>query len=145
MCDSTCVLIDDVYGLDQMGLAVSAWHIEKCGKKPFQRSLVVLDCSITVRVVCPSCGGQGLFRSSRLRRFTHEPLGVKAVELRVRIRSFVCKECAKFFSEPTKQISINDGVGKLTHQGLLWALAAVVLDSMSISSAAHNLGASPIP
>ena len=48
---------------------------------------------------CASCGGEGRSRGSRSRLLTHCPNGTRPVKLLVRLRCYICVECATYWSE----------------------------------------------
>lgn len=88
---------------------------------------------------CRSCGGVGRVRGSESRTLVHAPLGTRPVHLLVRLRQFTCKDCNAYWREQPGEL-LPKARGKLTHAAVTWALAAVVLNSMSIHAASKNLG-----
>ncbi|WRS29865.1 ISL3 family transposase [Actinomycetaceae bacterium MB13-C1-2] len=89
---------------------------------------------------CYMCGCQGRSRGSRSRMLTHCSNGTRPVKLLVRLRCFSCDDCQRYWSEQIPQTLAPPG-SKLTVAAVNWALVSVVLDGMSINTAARNLGA----
>lgn len=138
------VRIDALLGLPDIGLYSIGFHVEQRRWGQLGRRRVnIIDCNMLKEVTtCPHCGGPSLVRKTRFREFCHEPMGLRPVVLRVRIRKRSCPQCARVWSADCSLIAGRNGGGKLTKKAVAYALSAVVLDSMSIRSVARNLGCS---
>lgn len=88
---------------------------------------------------CRACGGVGQVRGSESRTLVHAPIGTRPVHLLLRLRQFICKDCGAYWREQPGAL-LPKARGKLTRSAVTWALAAVVLDAMSIQAASKNLG-----
>ena len=90
---------------------------------------------------CPDCQSLAKPRGTRGRWVVHAPIGTRPVWLLLRLRCFTCPACGRYWQEMPEDFLVG-GRCSLTKKAQVWALAAVVLDSMSVRSAARNLGAS---
>lgn len=105
------------------------------------REELIFECRLVNRQKwCENCGCEGKSRSSRSRWLIHCPNATRPVRLLARLRGFKCTGCKRYWSEKVSETLAPCG-SKLTHGAINWALASVILDGMSISAAARNLGA----
>lgn len=119
--------------LDQLGLTA-------IGQR-FEPGRVVLDC----RVIqpdpwCRRCGAEGVLRDTVTRTLAHTPFGHRATTLQIRVRRYRCDWCRKVWREDTSMAA--PARAKLTRAGLRFALEAVVIDHLTVSRTAANLGVS---
>ena len=123
--------LDRFARLDSLGLTVAGQHIFP--------DHAVLFCQVTVPDDrCPSCGGQGRRHDTVLRRFTHLPLGHRPTWLQVATPRYECAGCGRVWRHRLR--SVARPRSRLTRAAGMWALAAVVLDHVPVSSVARILG-----
>jgi transposase len=123
--------LDRFARLDSLGLTVT-------GQQIFPGH-AVLFCEITVPDDrCPGCGGQGRRHDTVVRRFTHLPLGHRPTWLEVATPRYECNGCGRVWRHRLR--SAARARSRLTRAAGMWALAAVVLDHVPVSSVARILG-----
>src|SRR5664279_3454180 len=123
--------LDRFARLDSLGLSVS-------GQQIFPDH-AVLFCEVTVGDDrCPGCGGRGRHHDTVLRRFTHLPLGHRPTWLQVATPRYECQSCGKVWRHRLRAVARRRS--RLTRAAGMWALAAVVLDHVPVSSVARILG-----
>jgi len=123
--------LDRFARLDSLGLTVT-------GQQIFPDH-AVLFCEVTVGDDrCPGCGGQGRRHDTVLRRFTHLPLGHRPTWLQVATPRYECRSCGKVWRHRLRAVARRRS--RLTRAAGMWALAAVVLDHVPVSSVARILG-----
>ena len=83
---------------------------------------------------------RGLVRSTRIRKLIHPPIGLSAVTLAIRIRTYRCPGCRQRWTQPVDKACV--GRSKLSRTAHHWALKSVVIDKMSIHVIAKNLATS---
>lgn len=117
--------------LDHLGLTVTRQYIEA--------RRAVLECRVSVvDDVCRSCQRPARSRGTVTRLLAHDPFGDRPTTLLVRVRRYRCQPCSRFWIEDLS--SAAEPRSKLSRGGLAWALKALVVDHMSISRIAANLG-----
>ena len=89
---------------------------------------------------CRRCGAEGTLRDTVTRRLAHVPFGHRATTLQIRVRRYRCDWCRKVWREDTSTAAPSRA--KITRAGLRWALEAVVIDHLTVSRTAANLGVS---
>jgi predicted RNA-binding Zn-ribbon protein involved in translation (DUF1610 family) len=125
--------LDTTLSLPDLGLTAIGQHHTG-------RHLTVL-CLITDNDrSCPVCGQRGLVRATRIRKLVHPPIGLTAVTLAIRIRTYTCPSCHQRWSQTPQRACA--GRSKLSTTARLWALKSVVIDKMSIHVIAKNLATS---
>jgi len=123
--------LDRFARLDSLGLTVT-------GQQIFGDH-AVLFCQVTVADdLCPSCGGQGRRHDTVVRRFTHLPLGHRPTWLQVATPRYECSGCGRVWRHRLRSVARRRS--RLTRTAGMWALAAVVLDHVPVSSVARILG-----
>jgi transposase len=123
--------LDRFARLDSLGLSVS-------GQQIFPDH-AVLFCEVTVPDDrCAGCGGRGRHHDTVLRRFTHLPLGHRPTWLQVATPRYECQSCGKVWRHRLRAVARRRS--RLTRAAGMWALAAVVLDHVPVSSVARILG-----
>ncbi|NLU13868.1 MAG: ISL3 family transposase [Gammaproteobacteria bacterium] len=116
--------------LNNLGLVATGQHL--CAKH------AVIECRFTKAAEpCPKCGSAGLSRGTVERHLAHAPYGQRSTRLLLRIRRWRCV-CGCFWHEDTS--SAAPPRSKLSHGAIRWALAAIVLDDLSVSRIANHLG-----
>jgi transposase-like protein len=99
----------------------------------------VLFCQVTVADDrCPGCGQSGSRHDTVLRRFTHLPLGHRPTWLQVATPRYECSGCGRVWRHRLRTVARRRS--RLTRAAGMWALAAVVLDHVPVSSVARILG-----
>ena len=97
----------------------------------------VIECRFTkAPEPCPKCGAAGVSRGTVDRHLAHIPYGQRPTRLLLRIRRWSCA-CGCFWHEDTS--SAAPPRSKLSHGAIRWALAAIVLDHLSVSRVANHL------
>ena len=97
----------------------------------------VIECRFTkAPEPCPKCGAAGVSRGTVDRHLAHTPYGQRSTRLLLRIRRWRCV-CGCFWHEDTS--SAAPPRSKLSHGAIRWALAAIVLDDLSVSRVASHL------
>lgn len=119
--------------LDELGLVAVGQRID-----PHR---AVIEC----RVVesndwCSRCGAEGVPRGTIVRRLAHEPFGSRPTLLLVRVRRYQCSGCARVWRQDI--VAAAEPRSKLSRGGLRWALAALVIDHLTIARVASHLGVS---
>lgn len=133
MYDFTPPCLDTTLSLPELGLTAIGQHHTG-------RHLTVL-CLITDNDrSCPVCRRRGLVRATRIRKLVHPPIGLTAVTLAIRIRTYICPSCHQRWSQTLQRACA--GRSKLSTTARLWALKSVVIDKMSIHVIAKNLATS---
>lgn len=126
--------LDTTLRLNELGLTAIGQHHTG-------RHLTVLCLITDDNSECRDCAQQrGRVRSTRIRRLVHPPIGLTAVTLAIRIRTFVCPDCRQRWSQSPAKACV--GRSKLSRTARLWALKSVVIDKMSIHVIAQNLATS---
>ncbi|AZL06216.1 MULTISPECIES: ISL3 family transposase [Brevibacterium] len=125
--------LDTTLSLTELGLTAIGQHHSK-------RHLTVLCLLADEHAECPGCAQRGRVRSTRIRRLVHPPVGLTAVTLAIRIRTFQCPNCRQRWSQSPAKACV--GRSKLSRTARLWALKSVVIDKMSIHVIAQNLATS---
>ena len=116
--------------LNKLGLVATGQHITE--------SHAVLECRFTQSPKpCPQCAASGISRGTVDRRLSHVPYGQRPTTLLLRIRRFSCA-CGCFWHEDTS--SAAPPRSKLSYGAIRWALAAIVIDHLSVSRVAAHLG-----
>ena len=87
---------------------------------------------------CRRCGLQGVARDTVARDLVHVPLGWRPTALHVIVRRYRCGGCGHVWRQDTT--SAAQARAKLSRHAVWWALKSVVIDRMSISRIAANLG-----
>ncbi|MCU9997416.1 hypothetical protein FYZ44_11315 [Mobiluncus mulieris] len=101
----------------------------------------VLYCKIARKnEFCQRCGAQGEARGTASRDINHFPCGSYPTVLRIRIPRWGCKTCGRVWRQNTEHIA--KPCGKMTLKAAWYALKLVVVDHLSISAVARNLGVS---
>ncbi len=119
--------------LDELGLTAIGQRFEP-GK-------VVLECRVNEPDPwCRRCGAEGTLRDTVTRRLAHVPFGHRATTLQIRVRRYRCDWCRKVWREDTSMAAPVRA--KITRAALRWALEAVVIDHLTVSRTAANLGVS---
>lgn len=117
--------------LDDLGLTVTRQYIDA--------RRAILECRVAnVDNVCRSCERPARSRGTVTRQLAHNPFGDRPTTLLVRVRRYRCQPCARFWIEDLHRAA--EPRSKLSRGGLTWALKALVVDHMSISRIAANLG-----
>ena len=117
--------------LDELGLTVTRQHVDA--------RHAVLECRVTtIDDICRSCGQPARSRGTITRQLAHDPFGDRPTTLLIRVRRYRCSPCGKFWLEDLTAAA--EPRSKLSRGGLAWALKALVVDHMSISRIAANLG-----
>ncbi len=119
--------------LDELGLVAVGQHLDP--------NRAVLEC----RVVepdqwCRRCGVEGVPRDTVIRRLAHEPFGHRPTTLLVRVRRHQCSGCRRMWRQDTSKAAPRRA--KISHGGLRWALAAIVVDHLTVTRVAAGLGVS---
>lgn len=89
---------------------------------------------------CRRCGAEGALRDTVTRTLAHEPFGHRATTLLIRVRRYRCNWCRQVWREDTSLAAPERA--KISRGGVRWALEALVLDHLTVSRAAANLGVS---
>lgn len=99
--------------------------------------LTVIECRFTkAPEPCPKCGASGVSRGTVGRRLAHAPYGQRPTKLLLRIRRWRCV-CGWFWHEDST--SAAPPRSKLSYGAIRWALAAIVLDHLSVPRVASHL------
>ena len=119
--------------LDELGLAATGQLLEP--------GRAVIECRVTEPDPwCGKCGAEGTPRDTVVRRLAHEPFGHRPTTLLIRVRRYRCSWCRLVWREDTSQAAPERA--KISRGGLRWALEAVVIDHLTVSRTAANLGVS---
>ena len=122
--------LDRFARLDSLGLTVT-------GQQIFPAH-AVLFCEVTVPDDrCPGCGQSGRRHDTVRRRFTHLPLGHRPTWLKVATPRYCCDRCHRVWRHRLRSVARRRS--RLRAAGM-WALAAVVLDHVPVSSVGRILG-----
>ncbi|MFV0634322.1 ISL3 family transposase [Demequina sp.] len=117
--------------LDELGLTVTRQHVDA--------RHAVLECRVSViDDICRGCQESARSRGTVTRELAHDPFGDRPTTLLVRVRRYRCEPCDRFWLEDLTAVA--EPRSKLSRGGLAWALKALVVDHMSISRIAANLG-----
>ena len=116
--------------LDDLGLVAVGQRIES--------DRAVIQC----RVVepddwCRKCGAEGVPRGTVVRRLAHVPFGMRPTVLLVRVRRYWCSGCGRLWRQDTSRAA--PARAKLSRGALRWALAALVIDHLTIARVAAHL------
>lgn len=115
--------------LNNLGLTATGQHL--CAER------AVIECRLTkAPEPCPKCGAAGVSRGTVDRHLAHTPYGQRPTRLLLRIRRWRCA-CGCFWHEDTN--SAAPPRSKLSYGAIRWALAAIVLDHLSVSRVASQL------
>lgn len=116
--------------LNKLGLVATGQHLDK--------HHVTIECRFTkAPEPCPKCGVPGASRGTAQRRLAHVPYGQRPTTLLLRIRRWRCVSCQCFWLENTS--SAAPPRSKLSFGAIRWALAAIVVDHLSVSRVAAHL------
>ena len=119
--------------LDELGLVATGQLIEP--------DRAIIECRVNHQDRwCRQCGAEGVLRDTVTRRLAHEPYGHRPTTLIIRVRRYRCAECAAVWREDTSQAAPPRA--KISRGGIRFALEAVVIDHLTISRTAANLGVS---
>lgn len=120
-------------GIDELGLVATGQRIDD--------KRAVIECRIVEPDPwCRRCGAEGSPRDTVTRKLAHTPFGHRPTILHIRIRRYRCDWCRKVWREDTSRVAQSRA--KITNGGVRWALEAVVLDHLTVSRVAANLGVS---
>jgi len=87
---------------------------------------------------CRSCGCQGSPRDTVIRRIAHAPFGWRPTVLVIKHRRYRCITCHHVWREDlTEAVAPRQ---KISRTGLMWALAGLVCQHLSVSRIAEGLG-----
>ncbi|GAA1698100.1 ISL3 family transposase [Microcella alkalica] len=117
--------------LDELGLEAVGQRLEPDRAVLFCRVVEVDDW-------CRACGCQGVPRDTVTRRLAHAPFGHRPTTLLVRVRRYRCSGCGRIWRQDTSAAA--EPRAKISRTGLRWALAALVLDHLTVSRVAAGLG-----
>ncbi|HKM16029.1 MAG TPA: ISL3 family transposase [Marinospirillum sp.] len=116
--------------LNKLGLVATGQHTNE--------KHAVIECRFTQSPKpCPQCAASGISRGTVDRRLSHVLYGQRPTTLLLRIRRFSCA-CGCFWHEDTS--SAAPSRSKLSYGAIRWALAAIVIDHLSVSRVAAHLG-----
>jgi len=119
--------------LDELGLTVVGQRLES--------DQAVIECRLTAPDPwCRRCGAEATSRGTLTRRLAHEPFGHRPTTLLLRVRRYRCEHCGRTWREDTSRAASERA--KLSRGGLRWALAAIVIDHLTVSRVAAGLGVS---
>lgn len=117
--------------LDDLGLTVT-------GQRLTARSAVLLCRPVEPDEWCHRCGCHGLVRDSVVRELAHLPSGWRPTTLQVRLRRYRCTGCGHVWRQDLT--SAAQPRSCLSHGALRWALEALVVHHLAMSSIAKGLG-----
>lgn len=117
--------------LDRLGLSVTGQQILP--------HTAILHCAIDeADDWCHACGCQGRYKDTVYRTLHHIPCAGYPTLLKVAVRRYRCTGCQTIWRQDLTRAA---GVRAcLTKEAIWWAIARMVLDKMSISALARNLG-----
>lgn len=119
--------------LDELGLVATGLWIDP--------ERAVIECrAIELDDWCSVCGAEGVPRGSVIRRLAHEPFGMRPTVLLVRVRRYRCSGCGRIWRQDL--VAAAEPRSKLSRGALAWALAALVIDHLTIARVADHLGVS---
>ena len=119
--------------LEELGLTATRQHLEP--------DRAVIECRVTdPDPWCRRCGAEASPRDTVTRRLAHEPLGHRPTTLLIRVRRYRCDWCRLVWREDTSLAAPERA--KISRGGLRFALEAIVIDHLTVSRAAANLGVS---
>ena len=119
--------------LDELGLVADGLAIEP--------DLALIRCRVAEPDCwCSRCGAEGLPRGTVQRRLAHDPFGMRPTTLLVRVRRYQCSGCGRLWRQDTSRAV--EPRSKLSRGALRWALAALVIDHLTIARVADHLGVS---
>ena len=87
---------------------------------------------------CRRCGGEGGPRDTVVRQLAHEPLGRRSTILALTVRRYLCTGCGRVWRQDMGKAT--EPPAKLSRRGLRWALAAIVVQRLTVARAAEGLG-----
>jgi transposase-like protein len=87
---------------------------------------------------CRRCGGEDVPRDSVVRRLAHEPPGWRPTMLEIIVRRYRCTDCRHVWRQDTTLAA--ESRAKLSRRGLRWALAAIVVQHLTVARVAEVLG-----
>jgi transposase len=120
-------------GLDELGLVAVGQRIEPSG--------AVLECRVVAPdEFCSRCGAQGISRGTNVRRLAHVPFGGRPTTLVVRLPRWRCSGCGRSWRHDL--VHAAGPRSRLSRGALAWALAALVVDHLTVSRVAARLGVS---
>ena len=123
--------LDAFCGLDGLGLTVTGQRIEP--------GTAVLECRVLEDDQwCHRCGQAGVPRGTVTRTIVHTPLGWRPTLLPVGVRRYRCVDCCTIWRQDTSKTAAARE--KLSRAAIYWAFKSVVIDRMSTSRVAENLG-----
>ena len=119
--------------LDELGLIAVGQRLDT--------DRAVLECRVAEPDEwCRRCGAEGIPRGTVARRLVHTPFGHRPTVLLVRVRRYRCTGCGRVWRQNTDAAAARRA--KISHGGIRWGLAALVMDHMSMSRVAVSLGVS---
>ncbi len=119
--------------LNKLGLEATGQYLHK--------KHAIIECRITKKPEpCSKCGDLGSPRGSVSQRLAHVPFGQRPTTLLLRIRRWRCANCKHFWLEDSTRAA--PPLSKLSHGAIRWALAAIVVDHLSVSRVADHLNVS---
>ena len=119
--------------LDELGL-------EAVGQK-LCPDRAVLECRVThADPWCRGCGAEGTSRGTVTRRLAHAPFGHRPTILLLRVHRWRCDACGRSWRDDTTKAAPRRA--KISRVGMEWALAAIVVDHLTVARAAAGLGVS---
>ena len=119
--------------LGELGLEVTGQHV--------QAHRAVLACRVVAEDQwCRRCGAQGFPRDTVARRLAHVPFGRRPTTLLIRVRRYRCSGCGHVWRQDTSKAA--ESQAKLSRAGLRWALEGLVIEHLSVSRVACDLGVS---
>ncbi len=119
--------------LEELGLTATRQHLEP--------DRAVIECRVTdPDPWCRRCGAEASPRDTVTRRLAHEPFGHRPTTLLIRVRRYRCDWCRLVWREDTSLAAPERA--KISRGGLRFALEAIVIDHLTVSRAAANLGVS---
>ncbi|MDM4763347.1 ISL3 family transposase, partial [Galbitalea sp. SE-J8] len=119
--------------LDELGLVVVGQRIDAF--------CAVLECRVAdPDPWCQQCGAEGASRGTDVRVLAHVPFGGRPTTLLVRVPRWRCTGCGRSWRQDIAQAA--EPRSKLSRGALGWALAALVVDHLTVSRVAARLGVS---
>lgn len=126
----TCPDLTTFCCLDELGLVVTGQRIEP--------DRAVLACRVAdPDQWCRRCGCEGRPRDTVIRRLAHEPLGWRPTTLEIRVCRYACTGCGHVWRQDTSAAA--EPRSKLSRRGLVWALAGIVVQHLSMARVAEGL------
>ena len=119
--------------LDDLGLTVTGQHLSP-------ERAILLCRPVEPDDWCHRCGCLGSPRDSVVRELAHVPFGWRPTTLQVRLRRYQCRECGHVWRQDLS--GACEPRSCLSRGALRWALEALVVNHLSVSSVAAALGVS---